>query len=232
LLQASGLARRFGRSVAVRDVDLELLEGERVVLLGPNGSGKTTLIRLLGLVLPPTAGAITVNGTAVRRDTAAAARRAIGLVAHRTGLYEDLTARENLRFYGRLYGVPEIENRVSAVLDDVGLGPHANEPVRVLSRGMQQRAALARAILHEPAVLLMDEPETGLDIAAQEWLGDLCKRWARADRAVLVATHHLEWAAAVADRALVLRENRLVRELVAPGADLPTAYGHTMSGAA
>lgn len=192
-------------------------------MLGPNGSGKTTLIRVLALALAPSAGNLEVNGVSTTRD-ARAARRAIGLVGHRTGLYEDLTPRENLRFYARLYGVSAAEQRIGEVLGELGLTRVADQTVRTLSRGTQQRAAVARAILHDPQVLLLDEPETGLDADAQEGLAALIGRWTELGRAVLVATHRLDWAGRLADRALVLKEGAIQAELRPKGEGLAQAY--------
>ena len=223
MIEAHGLSRRFGSHFALRNLDLVLLAGERVVLLGPNGSGKTTLLRILGMALAPTAGVLHVAGQPVGKNTDL--RRMVGLVAHRTGLYDDLTPRENLRFYARLYAVPEPEQRIGTVLEDLGLAAVGDQPVRTLSRGMQQRAALARAILHDPQVLLLDEPETGLDADAQEWLGSLVDRWAALGRAVLMTTHRLDWASRIADRVLMLKAGTMAQaELPTDAAGLAQAY--------
>lgn len=202
-IEASGLARRYGATLALHGVDLQIRRGERVALLGPNGAGKTTLIRILALSLAPTAGSVRLQGVEVAADPVGA-RRQVGLVGHRAGLYEDLSARENLRLYGRLYGVGPLEARIQEVLEEVEVEGVADRPVRTLSRGLLQRVSLARAILHDPPVLLMDEPETGLDRDAQEWLAALVLRWAALERCVLFATHRLDWAARVAERAVVL----------------------------
>ncbi|MBI4213154.1 MAG: ABC transporter ATP-binding protein [Chloroflexi bacterium] len=212
-LVGASLSRRFGTRTALRSTDLRLARGDRIALLGPNGAGKTTLLRILALALSPTTGTLRVAGIDVKRE-APRARRLVGFISHKTGLYDDLTARENLQFYGRLYGVEALEQSIDRTLSEVALPPtSARVPVRTLSRGMQQRAGLARAILHEPAVLLMDEPETGLDPQAQEWLVGLVNRWAAADRTVVVATHRLDWAQRFADRALVLENGSLKADL-------------------
>ncbi|MEA2641239.1 MAG: heme exporter protein [Chloroflexota bacterium] len=216
LLSARGIMRRFGGALALRGVDLDLHAGECITLLGPNGAGKTTLLRVLATLLRPTAGRIVIAGRDVGHE-AAAVRRLIGLVGHLPLLYPDLSARENLRFYGKLYDVPHLSNRVEAVLDEVQMTAAGDRPVRAMSRGMQQRISLARAILHEPPVLLLDEPDTGLDDAAQGRLAGLLRRWAAADRAVLVTTHRLEWGEQVASRAVILREGAVVGEVAADG---------------
>jgi len=208
-IRAVGISRRYGGALALRDVDLTVQPGERLALTGPNGAGKTTLLRVLATALRPTTGALEIGGVdAVRQPSRA--RRLIGLVGHQSYLYGDLTPRENLRFYGRLYGVERMEVRISQVLEDAGLEARADEPVRNLSRGMQQRASIARAILHEPRLLLLDEPETGLDEAAQTALGALVADWARQGRSIVLASHRLDWAQALTDRTLVLDHGRRV----------------------
>jgi len=212
ILRAEHLTRRYGDAVALRDVSLSLAPGDCVALLGPNGAGKTTLIRVLATSLRPSQGALTVGGVdAVRQP--ARARSQLGLVGHQTLLYGDLTVHENLRLYGQLYGVPDLAARIAEVLHAAGLENRRDALVRTLSRGMQQRAAVARAILHHPRVLLLDEPETGLDDASQTGLRELLREWAADGRAVLVSSHRLEWVQEMANRAIVLREGQLVDEL-------------------
>jgi heme ABC exporter ATP-binding subunit CcmA len=223
LLEAHGLSRRFGRQAALADVSISLRAGERVALLGPNGSGKTTLIRILGFSLSPTTGSVTLPNQNGELGSSAA-RRQIGLVAHRTGLYDELSVADNLRFFARLYGLSSVERRISECAVDLGLTKVLTSSLRTLSRGMQQRAALARAILHEPRILLLDEPETGLDAEAQEWLSALLDRWIASGRTALVATHRLEWAGKLADRAVVLKAGRVQAELQVQGPALARAY--------
>lgn len=224
-LQASGLSRRFGSTLALDRVELELARGQRVALLGPNGAGKSTLLRVLSLRLGASAGNLTVGGYDTRRDPNPA-RYLVGSVGQQLGLYEELTPRENLRLAARLYGVSRAEGRIDDLLHTVGLSQVAEHLVRTLSRGMQQRVALARAVLHEPLVLLLDEPETGLDAQAQRWLAGLMEEWASRGRAVLMATHQLEWAAQVADQTLVMKDGRIVGTLgrSMEGAALAAAY--------
>ncbi|MPZ14716.1 MAG: ATP-binding cassette domain-containing protein [Chloroflexi bacterium] len=212
LLVATGIVRRFGRTLALRGVSLNIMPCECVALLGPNGAGKTTLVRVLATALQPSAGALTIGGVDALRD-AARARPLVGAVGHETHLYQDLTARENLRFYGRLYGVRGLEDRVSTVLKESDIAAVADRPVRTLSRGMQQRVALGRAILHEPMLLLLDEPETGLDDTAQRRLARMLEDWTDRGRAVVLTSHRLEWTRRLADRAIVLREGQIVAHI-------------------
>jgi heme ABC exporter ATP-binding subunit CcmA len=209
VVAAAGLARRFAGRIALAGVDLTVAPGERVALLGPNGAGKTTLLRLIATAIRPDAGSLRVCGLDALRERRTACAL-IGMVGHQTLLYPDLTARENLRYYGRLYSVSGIEDRATTVLQAVALEPVADRPVGSLSRGMQQRVSLARAIMHSPRLLLLDEPETGLDSAAQEALLAIAERWGREGGAVLVATHRWDWVASFTDRAVHLERGQVV----------------------
>ena len=210
---------------ALRGIDLTIGRGERLALLGPNGAGKTTLIRVLATALRPDAGSLSISGLdAIRHPTAA--RRLLGVVGHQPYLYGGLTPRENLRFYARLYGVKEAETRISRVLEEVGLESRANEAVSTLSRGMQQRASLARAILHDPPVLLLDEPETALDDAAQTLLARLISNWAEAGRSIVLASHRLDWAERLTDRAIVLDRGAIAREVKNDGVPTTLEYAY------
>lgn len=176
-LAARGLTRRFGYRVVVRDVTLSVAAGETVLLVGHNGAGKTTLIRLLAGLLKPTKGGVEHSGT-------------LGMVAHHSMLYDALTARENLEFYARLHGV-EVCDRIDGLLERMGLAPHGDRRVATFSRGMVQRLAIARALLHEPTALLLDEPLTGLDEAASVIVRDVLRDLRERGCAVIVATHQL-----------------------------------------
>jgi len=166
-------------------------------------------------------------------EAAEAFRAALGLVAHGTFLYDHLTARENLRFYGRLYGVPALERRVEEVLAQVGLGPEAEEPVRTFSRGMQQRLAIGRALLHQPRVLLLDEPFTGLDRGGREMLAGTLRRFRAGGGACLLVTHDFDQVAGLADRFVVLDRGRVVAEGEGAGlepAELAGVYARALRG--
>jgi heme exporter protein A len=162
-VELRGVGRAYGERVVLRDVSAAVEAGGTLVVFGPNGAGKTTLLRILATLLRPHAGAVSVNGHALP-DEAWRARDAIGFLGHEPLLYRDLTARENLRYLARLYGAPEA--RSEALLAALDMTPRADEPLRTLSRGMVQRVAVCRAVLHEPAVLLLDEPFANLDPAA------------------------------------------------------------------
>jgi heme exporter protein A len=214
------VGRRFGTHAALRDVTLRVGWGARVAVLGPNGAGKSTLLRIFATLLRPTSGELRLAGLSPRRDRALIRRR-IGVVAHQTFLFGALTALENLLFYARLYGVPQPRQRAAQALDRVGLADRAGTQARVLSRGMQQRLALARALLHDPDLLLLDEPDTGLDQDGLALLAEIIAE--RPDRAVVLTTHHVEWALALCERAVALDRGRVVRdELVTRAATPPT----------
>jgi heme ABC exporter ATP-binding subunit CcmA len=187
VIRCAGLVRRFGERTALAGVDLRVDEGERVVLTGPNGAGKTTLLRVLATAIRPTAGEAAVAGHPLPRE-AAAVRPLVGYVAHEPLLYPRLGARENLRLYAALYRVSDA--RADEALERVGLGGRAASPVADLSRGMRQRLALARALLHEPRLLLLDEPTAGLDEDGRTLLAETLRA---GGLTVVAATHEPEW---------------------------------------
>jgi len=201
-IEATGLAQRFGRTVALRGVDLTVEVGERVAVLGDNGAGKTTLLRVLATVARPDRGQLRLFGAdaLARRD---AVRPRIGWLAHQPGLYPALTALENLEFFCTLHGLPRA--RAAACLELAGLTGDAARPAGELSRGRQQRLAIARSVLHDPELWVLDEPDTSLDAAGRALLESLA-----AGRTVVVATHDRELAARLAGRRLELRDGRVV----------------------
>ncbi|MBN1824842.1 MAG: heme ABC exporter ATP-binding protein CcmA [Candidatus Eisenbacteria bacterium] len=217
VLEVLGLGRRFGAVRAPERVDLELGAGETALLLGANGTGKTTLLRMIAGLLPPSEGEVRVGGLSPRRD-GAEARRRIGFLSHAPGLYPELTAAENLRFFARLYGAREHGARVAGLLEESGLAGWEEEPVRSFSRGMIQRLALARVFLHDPDLLLLDEPFTGLDRRGTEALADRLARRAAAGGTALLATHRIDAAARLGDRAVILRKRRPARIVDLSGA--------------
>jgi heme exporter protein A len=203
-VEARGLARRFGALVALHPLDLDVAPGQVLAVLGPNGAGKSTLLRLLAGLAHPSAGHVTIGEAGGDRR----ARRArVGVVAHATLLYPALTARENLVFTGRLFGVPDPATRADALLARFELEAFANRAVGTFSRGTAQRVAIARALVHAPPLLLLDEPFTGLDPRAADLLEGLLAGLA-GQRTVVLATHDLPRAARLADRGLLLRAGR------------------------
>ncbi|MEW5869777.1 MAG: heme ABC exporter ATP-binding protein CcmA [Chloroflexota bacterium] len=213
------LVKRFGLKTVLHGLDFSVEPGEFVALLGPNGAGKTTFLRILASLSRPSLGEVRIAGYALPGQ-AAAVRRKLGVVSHQPLLYGDLTAEENLRFYGRMYGVAELNQRIEAVLELVGLAARRRDLVRTFSRGMQQRLAIGRAVLHDPEVMLFDEPHTGLDQDACAMLDNVLREVAARGRTVVMTSHDLARAADLASRFDVLSRGAIVasarRETIAP----------------
>ena len=190
IIEVSNLVKRFGPKLVLRNLQFTARQGEFVALLGPNGAGKTTFLRILSSLSSPTMGMVRVAGLELPRQ-AAGVRRRLGVVSHLPLLYGDLTAQENLMFFGRMYDLPDIDRRIGEVLETVGLAQRRRDLVRTFSRGMQQRLAIARAVLHNPEVLLLDEPHTGLDQDACEMLDDVLRQVSAIGRTVVMTSHDL-----------------------------------------
>ena len=205
-LQVENLRKDYGDTVAVDGISLTVEPGTHLLLAGANGAGKTTILRLLAGLAEPSAGLVRLDGQDPRRSPVT--RRRLGLLSHQTQLYDDLTTRENLRFFARIYGVPA--RSADLALDRAALSAWADTRVGTLSRGMQQRAALARATLHDPEVLLLDEPFTGLDgTASRAVASDLRERAASPRSSTVVVTHKVAEVAATTNRVVVLRQGRV-----------------------
>ena len=207
-IEARALEKWYGPLPAVRGIDFSLARGEFLTLFGPNGAGKSTLLRMLCGAVRPTRGAVTVGGEEVGASDAA--RRRIGLLSHQTFLYPGLSAAENLDFFARLYGLPRRREVVDAALESVGLGERRADRVRTFSRGMQQRLALARTLLHDPEVVLLDEPYTGLDPHAAALLRGILDRLRDGRTTVVLVTHNLSQGLEQADRVVVQVAGRWV----------------------
>jgi heme exporter protein A len=199
MITVKKLVKRFGLKAVLRGVDFDVQPGEFVALLGPNGAGKTTFLRILASLSRPSLGEVSVAGYRLPNE-AAAVRARLGVVSHLPLLYGDLSAEENLRFYGRMYGISGLEQRITEVLEMVGLDNRRRDLVRTFSRGMQQRLAIGRAVLHDPDVMLFDEPYTGLDQDASSMLDEVLKTVAAKGRTVVMTSHDLARAEDLASR--------------------------------
>jgi len=199
MIEVKKLVKRFGLKTILRGLDFSVESGEFVALLGPNGAGKTTFLRILATLSRPSMGHVKVAGHHLPHE-AAQVRAKLGVVSHLPLLYPDLTAEENLRFYGRMYGIGNMEARISEVLEMIGLDNRRKDLIRTFSRGMQQRLAIGRAVIHDPEVMLFDEPYTGLDQDASEMLDDVLRSVAAEGRTVVMTSHDLARAEDLATR--------------------------------
>lgn len=202
----AGAAKHFGTRTALHPTDLVIPHGQAVLLVGANGAGKSTLLRLVAGLCQPSAGKVRING----RDPLCIpeARAEIGLLSHQTLLYDELTARENLRFFAQLYGLENPSERIAAALAAVGLNERLDQRVGSFSRGMKQRLAIVRAILHGPSILLLDEPFTGLDTGASAALHRLVRRFRQEGRTYILVAHRLDEAEGLVDRLLVIKRGQ------------------------
>lgn len=212
LIEARGVSKHFGRRKVLNSLDLKVGEGEIVALMGPNGSGKTTLLRILSTLTMPSEGDVLLNGKSVYEDPERA-RRSIGMVGHSTYTYDDLTGLENLRFFWSMYGLDNADFKDAGVsmLRRVGLSHRMNDRAVVFSKGMRQRLAIARALIHSPSVLLLDEPFSSLDQKGVDILSQILSAEREKGHSVLVVTHDIERIAAFADRADVLSGGRVAQ---------------------
>jgi heme exporter protein A len=208
-VEASGVRRTFGRRRAVDGVDLCLAAGECLALFGPNGAGKTTLLRLVAGLLKPTSGSVRVCGHSLRDDPSSRAH--VGLISHQSMLYRALTSLENVEFAARLYGIRDPKTAALNALERMRILDRADAPVRALSRGLQQRVSITRSIVHEPSVVLLDEPYTGLDAAGGAALTDMLQLLRSSGAALILVTHNVDEGLGVASHAAVMLDGKIVR---------------------
>ena len=209
VIEVRALTKRFGYKKALNRVNLSVKKGEFLVLFGPNGAGKTTLIRVLSSLMRPTSGEALVGGYDARSE-GEDVRRIIGVISHNPFLYDTLSAFENLKFYGRMYDVKNLKERIEEVLQLVGLRDRMHDRVHTFSRGMQQRLSVARAIMHEPAILLLDEPFVGLDQNGMETLKEILEGFRERGKTTIMASHDLERGLEMCNRAAILHSGVLV----------------------
>ena len=209
MIRLNDVVKQYGLNPVLRGVDLNVEEGEFVTLVGPNGAGKSTLMGIVATLLRPSSGDVFVGGWRLP-EQADRVRRHIGLVSHNSLLYRDMTAAENLTFFAKLYRLEAAEERVADALRKVGLYARQRDPVGTFSRGMVQRLTIARATLHEPDVLLLDEPYTGLDPEASQLLDDLLREESARGRTILMITHDLVHGLNLCDRVAILNRGKIV----------------------
>ena len=208
-IEARGVSKKFGYKTVLRDVNVSLKRGESLVLFGPNGAGKSTLIQILCSLLQPSSGSVRIAGYEVRNKREES-RKMIGFMSHQTFLYPHLTAYENLKFFGLMYGTPHLNARTKEVLNIVGMDDYKNETVQTFSRGMQQRVSIARAIIHDPLLLFLDEPFTGLDQQGCEVLTKLILTFRDQGKTVIMASHQLQLGIELCGRAAILKSGKIV----------------------
>ena len=232
MIEVKNLVKRFGGKTVLRGLNFAVQPGEFVALLGPNGSGKTTFLRILASLSNASMGEVRVAGYLLPRQ-AEAVRSRLVVVSHLPLLYGDLTAEENLLFYGRMYSVPRLEVRIQEVLEMVGLQRRRRDLVRTFSRGMQQRLAIGRAILHDPEVMLFDEPYTGLDQDASAMLDELLMTVAAQGRTVVMTSHDLVRAEDLGTRFDILSRGAIAASATRKQlsrSNLLTFYKHALAG--
>ncbi len=211
MIEVSRLWKSYGPVDALRGIDLKIEKGEFLTVFGPNGAGKSTLLKILSTIIKPTSGKVNIDGIDISSANEDARKR-IGVISHKAFLYGNLSAKENLLFFGRLYDVPDLEKRIEELLAEVGLAHRANDMVRTFSRGMLQRLTIARAIIHNPAIILLDEPYTGLDQHAARMLTNLLKKLHTEDKTIIMTTHDIVNGLEVSDRIVIQILGKIVFE--------------------
>jgi len=208
-VEARGIEKTYGETRALRGIDLTVNRGECIVIFGPNGAGKTTLLKTLSMLIKPSAGSVRLDGIDISKK-AAQIKRKISLVGNQTFLYDNLTVYENLKFYGRMYDVIDLENRIRDVISWVQLESRLHDRAGTLSRGLQQRASFARAVLHDPSILFLDEPDVGLDPHASAMVSEILGNINSGSRTVVMTTHNLERGLELGDSIIILEKGRVV----------------------
>ena len=203
------VSKSFGVVPVLQELNLTVQWGECLVALGPNGAGKTVMLKILSTQSQPDGGDVWVGGVE-RREDSGAIRSMVGVVGHQNLLYGDLTGYENLKFFGRMYGVNGLEERIDHVLGLVKMKGYAHERINILSHGMQKRIALARAVIHDPPILLLDEPESGLDIESLGVLRNTLMSGSTGRRSVVMTTHNMEYGLSMGDRIAILYGGKIV----------------------
>lgn len=230
-LDSQDIQKKFGHFTALGGVTIQIPRGEFVTLFGRNGAGKTTFLKIAATLMRPTHGSLFIEGIDIRKEPEKA-RRHIGFLSHNTFVYRDLSAIENLRFFGRLYGADISDERLMRLLERVGLRRRANDNVRAFSRGLQQRVGIARVLMHDPSLVLLDEPYTGLDAQAVAMLNEVLDEIVKAGRTVVLTTHDIEHGLRAATRAMIIDRGKVVLSASAQDPAVREAYSkHILMGA-
>ena len=219
IVEVTGIEKSFGNMRVLEGIDLKVKRGEFLTIIGPNGAGKTTLLKILSTLMKPSSGEGKIVGFDLKQEEENL-RREIGMLSHYTFLYENLTAYENLKFYGRLYQVKNIEKEIERVIEEVGLENRLHDTVRTFSRGMKQRLSIARSIIHNPSLLLLDEPYTGLDRWSGKKFKDMLKRFHGRGKTIIMTTHNLSFSLELGDRVIILSLGKIVHEQPVGGISL------------
>jgi len=222
-LQADDVRKTFGHFTALSGVTLNVARGEFLALFGRNGAGKTTFLKVAATLVRHTHGKLHVEGVDIS-EKPEEARRHIGFLSHNTYLYRDLNPTENLRFFARLYGLQDPDKRIEMLLDRVGMRRRASDPVRAFSRGLHQRVGIARVMLHDPSLILLDEPYTGLDANAVEILNTMLDEASKAGKTIILTTHDMEQGLRGATRAAIIEKGKVVFDGSSKGQEVRDAY--------
>ncbi|MCM3724553.1 heme ABC exporter ATP-binding protein CcmA [Neobacillus cucumis] len=209
MIELKKLTKQADNKRILRGVELSIKKGETIAILGPNGAGKSTLLKVLATLIKPTSGHVLINGMELRKKQIEI-KKLLGYLPHSSLLYDHYSPLENLVFYGNIYGVKDVEQKASKLVKDVGLSFFLNEPVKNFSRGMIQRIAIARAIIHDPQFLLLDEPHTGLDQGAISILNDVVLSMKNKGTTTLMVTHDFKQAAEICDRVIIVKNGKIV----------------------
>lgn len=211
MIETRGITKMIGEKTILRGVNLHISEGESVAVLGTNGAGKSTWLKIVAGLLKPSTGEVLLNGSLRKKDDYSQQQK-IGYLGHQSFLYEAFSPIENLHFFAKLYQMPSPDQRIHQLINDVGLSFFKNEPIRSFSRGMIQRLAIARSILHEPDVLLLDEPHTGLDQQAVMLFNQLLLQYKAEGVTIIMVTHDFQQISTVCDRAVILRKGKIAED--------------------
>ncbi len=211
MIKIESISKSFGSFYALRDISLEINSGEFWIIVGPNGAGKTTLLKIIATLSHPSQGSILINGTISEKDRLKI-RRQIGFIGHQSFLYNNLTAQENLKFYARMYQLKDTNQRITEILKQVGLGTRKDDLVRNFSRGMQQRLSIARALLTDPKIVLLDEPFSGLDQSAIDNFVELFTSLVSPERIIIMTTHNLQLGLQLSSHFAVISKGRIMQQ--------------------